>query len=81
MKGCGVATIITPQDKHNDINIFYWDIYDSMENVMNYMAIEAAVSDIPNEMSSKFLNNLPDGFNHRNIAEFYYWHKTKRVIY
>lgn len=67
---------------HKIINsIFYWDIYDSMENVMKHMANEAAVLNIPNEISSKFLNNLPDGFNHRNIAEFYYWHKTKRVIY
>lgn len=41
-----------------------------MENVMKHMANEAAVSNIPNEMSSKFLNNLPDGFNNRNIAEF-----------
>ncbi|MDA9628571.1 hypothetical protein N9S47_01915 [Flavobacteriaceae bacterium] len=51
------------------------------KNVMKHMENEAAVLNLPNEISSKFLNNLPDGFNHRNIAEFYYWHKTKRVIY
>ena len=69
MKGWGVATIIAPQDKHNDSNIFYWDSYDSLEGVMKHLANQAAVSDIPVDMSTKFLNNLPNGFTHRNVTE------------
>ena len=69
MTGWGVATIIPPQDKHNDSNIFYWDIYDSLEGVMKHMANQGAVSYLPGDLVEKFLSNLPDGFSHRNITE------------
>ena len=69
MTGWGVATIIAPQDKHNDSNIFYWDIYDSMEGVMKHMANQGAVLDVPTDMVEKFSSNLPNGFTHRNITE------------
>ena len=69
MTGWGVATIIAPQDKHNDSNIFYWDIYDSLEGVMKHMANQGAVSYLPGDLVEKFLSNLPGGFSHRNITE------------
>ena len=69
MTGWGVATVIAPQDKHNDSNIFYWDVYDSMEGIMKHMANQGAVLDIPKDMAEKFYSNLPNGFNHRNITE------------
>ena len=67
----GVATIIAPQDKHNDSNIFYWDIYDSLEGVMKHMANQGAVSYLPGDLVEKFLMKIifPDGFSHRNITE------------
>ncbi len=65
----GVATTIAPQDMHNPSNIFFWDIYDSMSSVMKHMAYESVISEVPQEMNVEFNENMPNGFNHRNICE------------
>ena len=69
MTGWGVATTIAPQDMHNPSNIFFWDIYDSMSGVMKHMAYESVISEVPQEMNMEFSENMPNGFNHRNICE------------
>lgn len=69
MTGWGVATTIAPQDMHNPSNIFFWDIYDSMSGIMKHMAYESVISEVPQEMNVEFNENMPNGFNHRNICE------------
>lgn len=69
MTGWGMATTIAPQDMHNESNIFFWDVYDSMSGVMKHMALESVIAEVPNELNEAFSANMPDGFNHRNICE------------
>ena len=69
MTGWGMATTIAPQDMHNESNIFFWDVYDSMSGVMKHMALESVIAEVPNELNEAFSASMPDGFNHRNICE------------
>jgi len=70
MAGWGAAIQIAPQDRFSDRNnIFYWDVYETLTDVMKHMAGEAAISNISPELNNKFSENMPDGFSYRNILE------------
>ena len=69
MTGWGMATTIAPQDMHNLSNVFFWDIYDSMSGIMKHLAFESVYVEVPNELKEKFNDNMPNGFNHRNVCE------------
>ena len=68
MVGEGMGTRIIPQAKDRS-TAFWWDVYDTMENIMEHLAGRAAVEGLSKEHLLEFNENVPNGWGNRVIFE------------
>ena len=69
MASWGMATRIIPQGADN-APLFFWDAYESLEQVMNHLMNKAIVGTVDQNLIGELLEELPNGWENRVIWEF-----------
>ena len=69
MASWGMATRIIPQGTNN-APLFFWDAYETLEQVMNHLMNKAIVGTVDQNLIGQLLEELPDGWENRVIWEF-----------
>ena len=69
MASWGMATRIIPQSSEH-APLFFWDAYETQEQVMNHLMNEAIVGTVDKKLIEKLLQELPKGWDNRVIWEF-----------